>query len=124
MHQWIFTDGSCTTHVDPAGRRAGWAAVEVAPYLINGQLVKISALWGTLPAAWPQSAPASEFCALVAAAEAMAVSEEARIFSDCRGRYRSDGRGSAAAAPGYSTMGRGLPHGACSGTMQVFANSD
>ena len=83
MRRWIFTDGSCTTHVDPMRRRAGWAAVEVAPYLINGEIVKISAMWGTIPAAWPQSAPASEFAAATAAAETMDFSEETRILADC-----------------------------------------
>ena len=46
--------------------------------------VKLRALWGTLPAAWPQTAPASELAAMMVAAEAMDVKEDTRILADCR----------------------------------------
>ena len=69
MNNYIFIDGSCDTPADGRLRRAGWAAVEVAPYLINGQLVKIRAVWGTIPATWPQTSQAGEYAAAVAAAE-------------------------------------------------------
>ena len=61
-------------------RRAGWAAVEVEPHLLNGQLVRVRALWGSLPAVWPQAAPAAEFAGVVVAAEATS-GGEARGFS-------------------------------------------
>ena len=86
MSQWIFSDGSCTTHVDPLRRRAGWACVEVAPYLINRQLVKLRAVWGTLPEGWPQTLQAAEFAAAVAAAELAGAGAE--LFSDCLGVVR------------------------------------
>ena len=44
MTEWIFVDGSANTAQDRRSRRAGWSCVEVAPYLINGQLVVIRAV--------------------------------------------------------------------------------
>ena len=83
MGEWIFVDGSCSTHADPQLRRAGWSVVEVAPYLVNGGLVKLRAVWGTLPAGWPQTPQAAEHAAIVAAAALAKPS--ARCFSDCKG---------------------------------------
>ena len=83
MTQYIFIDGSCDTPNDHRMRRAGWAAVEVEPYLINGQLVRRRAVWGTIPSAWPQTSQAAEHAAAVAAAELG--SGTATIFTDCLG---------------------------------------
>ena len=82
MKRSVFTDGSCSTQLDPSRRRAGWAVVEVADHLVDGEIVGIYAVWGTLPAGWPQSPQAGEFAAVVAAAELVA--DSAGIYSDCQ----------------------------------------
>ena len=120
MTGYIFVDGSADTPADTRRRRAGWAVVEVEPYLINGQLVKKSAVWGTTPAAWPQSAQAGEYAAAVAAAELG--KEGAVIFTDCLSvlRHMKDDRDKALhpSRPwaGAYRLAHGTLHGA--GLMQ------
>ena len=77
----IFIDGSADTPADTRSRRAGWAVVEVAPSLVDGQLVRRRAIWGTAPSTWPQNAQAGEFAAAVAAATLGAFG--ATIYTDC-----------------------------------------
>ena len=77
----IFIDGSADTPADPRRRRAGWAVVEVAPSLTDGQLVRRRAIWGTAPSTWPQSSQAGEFAAAVAAATLGTAG--ASIYTDC-----------------------------------------
>ena len=84
MSRAIFTDGSCSTQLDPERRRAGWAVVEVGEELIDGKLVKLRAVWGTIPSSWPQSSQAAEFAAAVAAAELIG-DPQAKVYSDCKG---------------------------------------
>ena len=82
MTGYVFIDGSADTPEDRRRRRAGWSCVEVEPYLINGALVRKRAVWGTIPASWPQSSQAAEQAAAVAASEL--VGPGAIVFSDCQ----------------------------------------
>ena len=73
----VYVDGSCAPAVVPEMARASWAVVQVgADGLVSRSIA------GVVPACLPQSAPAAEHCALVAAAAA--TTAENRIIGDCQ----------------------------------------
>jgi hypothetical protein len=60
----VYTDGSCSKMAHPSMHLAGWSVISLTP---NGNLA--AAVWGQVGESLPQSSPASEYVAGMAAVE-------------------------------------------------------
>ena len=119
----VYTDGSCSRPPFRDHARAAWSVVAV-----DGDGNELAWTRGTVPAPWPQTAPAAEFTAMFAAAQAFGAQALPTVAVDCKAVVQAAAGGPAGRSgplAGIWRMVQALPstaRGACARHVKSHRN--